>query len=76
MCGRENWAVMFDRLFIKFFMMIWPLCGIFSYAEDNFLNIIEVAGFALYMTLVSFLLVMYEIYTCVFNENQNPQYIF
>jgi hypothetical protein len=61
---KENWAVMFDRLIIKFLIMAWPVVGIISYTEDIFLYVSEIAIFTLYMGAISILLIIYEIYTC------------
>lgn len=67
---------MFDRLFIKFFMMLWPILGIISYLHDKFLNINEVAYFSIYLCVISIILILYELYACTFAEHQNPQFIF
>lgn len=63
---------MFDRLFIKFFMMVWPIFAIVSYVKESFLNINEVAYFSLYMCVISLVLVVYELYVCMFAEHENP----
>ncbi len=67
---------MFDRLFIKFFMMLWPIFAAISYAKESFLNITEVAYFSLYMCVMSLILVFYELYVCIFAEHENPEFIF
>lgn len=36
-CGKAHWAVCFNRIFIKFVIIMFPLFGILSLSLDNFL---------------------------------------
>ena len=67
---------MFDRMFVKFLIMIWPIMGIISYTLDSFLNIDEISLFALYLTFMALILIGYEVWACTIGENRNPEFIF
>lgn len=75
-CDKENVAVVFNRVIIRFIIMLFFPLGLTAIVIDNYLGIDLVFYLILYLCVISLLFFVYEIYGCTCGEPSNPKYIF
>jgi hypothetical protein len=64
------------RILVKFIILLFPIFGVLSILENEYLHLWPILAFLCYMGLVSFLLLAYELLTCCCFSVKYPYYIF
>lgn len=75
-CDKENVAVVFNRVVIRFIIILFFPLGLTAVIMDNYLGIKLVLYLIIYLCIISLLFFVYEIYGCTCGEPSNPKYIF
>ena len=64
MCNKQEKAVCFTRVAVKFIIFLFPIFGLWSTSADHYMHLWQIHAFIIYMAVITVLLVVYEIATC------------
>lgn len=56
--------------------MIFPVLCLAAYTHEHFLYLPWVAVFMIYQLAVSFLMILYEIYSCTCGHHEEPRFLY
>jgi hypothetical protein len=57
-------------------IMVFPIFGLITYLGEDFLGLLFVKIFMLYLAIFSVLLIVYEVYTCTYGHHEEPRYLY
>lgn len=60
----------------KLIIMLFPIFALIAYSNERFLELQTVTIFMLYMSVMSGLLVLYEIYSCTYGHHEEPSFLY
>ena len=64
------------RILVKFVIFLFPIFGLWSISKDHWLHIWQIYAFIIYMSVITLLLLVYEVMTCCCLSKKYPGFIF